>query len=277
MCERLASTAELGAEVTSTLEWELASRYVPPSRIVVNGIGKSAGLLERALNGEPPRLINVETDTEVERLRALAGRRSPVRVGLRVAVPDVSGEHGQDPSIHWRRGVSKFGWRIDHPEVVAAARALAESTALELEALHLHLGGQLVSARVYETALDGALGLLERFAQLGILITTLDIGGGLASGWVEKRRTGPLFELLQAAGVPAPSQPQCFADLGGIAAAFSARAPRLRHLGIERLLFEPGRILAEPAMAAVATVVAVRHDGNRRHAVLDFGTNALHC
>jgi diaminopimelate decarboxylase len=279
LCEEL-DRGGIGAEITSLVEWVLARSLYPPSRIVVNGIGKASdGLLRQVATGDDqPRLINLETDTEVDTIRTARADGRILKVGLRVCVPSISGERGSDPSEHWRRGTAKFGWTDDGVAVVDAARKITANRAATLEALHLHLGSQIVSARLYNTALTRVCDLLERLRAAGVRsVTTLDLGGGLASGWVTKRRTGPFFELLRATGVPIPARAQHDPDLNGITAVIRDHAARLRALGISRLIFEPGRFLAEPSMLAVASVVALRRDGARRHAVLDLGTNALHC
>lgn len=277
LCRHAASLG-LGAEVTSPIEWDLASTMHAPGRIIVNGIGKLADdLLPRLLRGAPPRLINIETDTEIETILG-SEQGASVPVGLRVCIPRLSGERGLDPSEHWQRGTSKFGWTANGAAVIVAARSLAANPRLRLEALHLHLGSQVVSPRFYDTALREVCRLLERVRAVGVTtVNTLDIGGGLASGWVGKRRRGPLFQTLRAAGLPSPAREQREPDLDGIAAVFHRHAGRMRSLGIERLVLEPGRLIAEPAMVAVTKVLAVRRDGARSHVIVDIGTNALHC
>jgi diaminopimelate decarboxylase len=278
ICERLAQ-AGIGAEVTSAIEWGLATRLHTPPAIVVNGIGKQAGgFLAEAIAGAPPRLVNLETDTEVDLVSSLPARDDPIRIGLRVNVPGLSGERGNDRSEHWRRGTAKFGWSAEGDQIVRAAQQVATSPGAALEALHVHVGSQVVSSRVYETVLRSAGALLERLRGAGVTsVTTLDLGGGLASGWVTKTRSGPLFELLNLVGIPIASRAQREPDLPGITAVFERHLVTLRSQGISDLVLEPGRFLAEPAMIAVATVTATRRDGDRRHAVLDIGTNALHC
>jgi diaminopimelate decarboxylase len=121
------------------------------------------------------------------------------------------------------------------------------------------------------------MALLERLLTEGITVTTLDLGGGIASGMVTKRRSGPLFATARLAGIDLSARVQKVPDLEGFAAVINGYADRLASLGVTRLIFEPGRYLAEPSMLAVARVIAVRQDGARRTAVLDIGTNALKC
>jgi diaminopimelate decarboxylase len=271
------SNAGIGAEVTSLREWQLARAIHPAGAIVVNGVGKTAGLLQAVLDGdEPPRLVNVETDTEIDVLAAAAPAWR-VPVGLRVRIPSLSGQNGSDPSEGWARGAGKFGWPTTGQAVIDAAKQLGSLSHVDLAAVHLHLGGQIVAADVYDCAVSGLCGLLERLDGAGVRVRTLDLGGGLASGWVAKRRTGPLADLAIAAGLDVATKVQQEPDLAGIARVIDHFAPLLRAYGIENIVLEPGRILAEPAMLAVASVIAIRHEDDRDVAVVDIGTNALHC
>src|SRR5207244_269731 len=90
----------IGVEVTSLREWQLARTVYPASTIVVNGIGKAAGLLQASLTDGPPRLINIETDTEIDIL-GTARVDQPVPVGIRVRIAGLSGQNGSDPTEAW--------------------------------------------------------------------------------------------------------------------------------------------------------------------------------
>jgi diaminopimelate decarboxylase len=279
LCQWLAD-AKVGAEVTSPIEWELASSLHMAENIVVNGLGKCVdGMLQRIVNdtAHAPRLVNLETDTEVGLVSRRASNAVPLRVGLRIAVPG-AGEFGRDPSERWSRGGDKFGWDVDGPAVIQAAQQIRDgSSAVRLEALHLHFGSQLVTPKCYDLVLRRVRRLLERLHDVGITITTLDLGGGIASGMVTKRRTGPLFSLLELAGINIPPRRQKAPDLTGFARVINAHVNRLTQLGVTHLLFEPGRYLAEPSMLAIAQVIAARRDGARQHMVLNLGTNSLKC
>jgi diaminopimelate decarboxylase len=279
LCQWLAD-ADVGAEITSPFEWQLASTMHEAANVVVNGLGKCAdGLLERIVDDHAcaPRLVNLETDTEIDVVSRRAPDAMPLRVGLRIAVPG-SGEFGRDPSERRSLGDDKFGWSVHGPAVIQAAQRLREgSPAVRLEALHLHFGSQIVDPKRYDLVLRQVIGLLKRLRKVGITITTLDLGGGIASGLVTKRRTGPLFSLLKLAGITIPAREQRNPDLDGFAAVINTHTDQLAQLGVVRLLFEPGRFLAEPSMLAVAQAVATRGDGRRRHTVLNLGTNSLKC
>lgn len=279
LCRWLADAA-VGAEVTSPIEWEFARSMHEPETIVVNGLGKCAdGLLAGIVDDRrhAPRLVNLETDTEITLVTSRDAHAVPLRVGLRVAVAG-AGEFGSDPSQRWSLGGDKFGWNADGEAVIKAAERLRDaSNAVRLDALHLHFGSQLVTPKRYDLVLRAATRLLQRLRGIGVTITTLDLGGGIASGLVAKRRTGPLFELAKLAGITIPARTQQTPDLDGFSKVINAHAAGLARLDVTRLLFEPGRYLAEPAMLAVAQVIATRTDGVRQHAVVNIGTNSLKC
>lgn len=279
LCRWLA-TAGIGAEVTSPIEWELASSLHNSQWIVVNGLGKCADGLMSRIVADPcraPHLVNLETDTEVTAVASRSADAVPLRVGLRIAVPG-AGEFGRDPSERRSLGGDKFGWSVDGHAVVEVARRLRDGpVSVRLDALHLHFGSQLVTPKRYDLVLRRAVRLLERLRELGITITTLDLGGGIASGLVVKRRSGPLFDVARLIGIGPLTRAQQVPDLDGFAAVINSYTDRFTQLGVTQLLFEPGRFLAEPCMLAVAEVVAIRSDGPRRLAVLEVGTNSLKC
>ncbi len=279
LCRQLAD-AQVGAEITSPIEWELASTMHEPEMIVVNGLGKCADRLLTRIAADAaraPRLVNLETDTEITVVTGRPADAVPLRVGLRIAVPG-AGEFGRDPSERWSLRSDKFGWTVDGPAVIEAAKRLRDgSTAVRLDALHLHFGSQIVTPKRYDMVLRRVAALLKRLRSIGITVTTLDLGGGIASGMVAKRRSGPLFDLANLAGISVPAPAQQIPDLDGFASVINAHTPTLAQLGVTQLIFEPGRYLAEPAVLAVAQVIAARRDGSRNHAVLNIGTNSLKC
>ena len=269
---RLLHAHGFGAEVTCDEEWVLAAGMEAKPRLVVNGPSKSGRLLRAACEGGA-WLVNLETDTDVDALEHAAGNaRKPVRVGLRVSLP-MAGQRGLDPSESWRaKGTSwQFGWALDGPGLPRALARVQRLPNVRLVALQAHLGGQIVDARMHLRAMDALIRLLRTWRSMTRTVEVLDLGGGFASGFVEKRRRGPLFELAQAMGIPTPTRVQREPELAMLAAGIRARQHACHQVGIQQLAFEPGRIVAEPAMVLVTRVVGRRDDGGRRHVVLDAG------
>lgn len=260
------------AEITSTLEWNLATQLVDADGITVNGLGKTRSLI-REVGLHPPRIINVETDSEIDVLEAEVRDRESLRVGIRVCFSDIR-QTGSDPSeeLSTMRRSSKFGWELAGDAFLKAVARAVHSPVLDFSALQFHLGGQIVSADLYLTALDRLLDVIEVHS---LAVGTVSLGGGLASGWVAKRRRGPLFDLMTALGAEPAAEPQREPELEELARGLRERRIRLGATGVTELAFEPGRILAEPAMMLVAQVLSRRIDGERIHVVLDAGVNML--
>src|SRR5664279_2059643 len=111
------------------------------------------------------------------------------RVSLRIN-PDV------DPKTHpyistGLRG-NKFG--IAHTEALAAFRRAARLPGIEVVGIDCHIGSQIVESEPYVAALDRLLDLVETLEAEGMVITHLDLGGGL--GIAYDAETPPEAEQL---------------------------------------------------------------------------------
>ncbi|CAN0571531.1 unnamed protein product, partial [Ectocarpus sp. 12 AP-2014] len=135
--------ARLGAgfDIVSAGELERVLRAGgDPARVVFSGVGKQPWGMKRALEAGV-RCFNVESDTELDRLNAVAGElgtRAPV--SLRVN-PDV--DAGTHPYISTGLKENKFGIDItEAPAVYARAAAMPN---LEVIGVDCHIGSQLTT------------------------------------------------------------------------------------------------------------------------------------
>ena len=134
-----------------------------PSRVVFSGVGKQEWEMKRALE-VGVRCFNVESDTELDRLNAVAGElgvKAPV--SLRVN-PDV--DAGTHPYISTGLKENKFGIDIaEAPQVYARAAGMPN---LEVKGVDCHIGSQLTSVSPFLDALDRVLALIDCLAEQGI-------------------------------------------------------------------------------------------------------------
>src|SRR5262249_6496412 len=134
---------ELGsaADANSIWEIELARKAgFKPSDIVFTGVGKSGAELECAV---PLALkaINVESAGELGRVEAIAERIGRVaRVAIRIN-PDVDGR--SHPHISTGLKINKFGVPSDDADELI--RTIRDRRALNLVAIHVHVGSQITS------------------------------------------------------------------------------------------------------------------------------------
>jgi len=145
-----------------------------PSRVVFSGVGKTVAEIDFALKAGIG-CFNVESGAELDRVaeRAnLLGRRAAISIRVN---PNV--DAGTHPYISTGLKRNKFGVPI------AAARDLyrtaARHPALDVRGIDCHIGSQIGSPAPLLEALASLLELVDALAAEGIVLTHLDLGGGL--------------------------------------------------------------------------------------------------
>ncbi|MEP6589561.1 MAG: diaminopimelate decarboxylase [Gemmatimonadota bacterium] len=242
---RLLARLGAGADIVSGGELLRAlTAGFPADRIVFSGVGKTDEELLAAMAAGVGH-INVESLSELRRLGMLADLRgATVRVGIRFN-PDVTAD--THPYISTGKGGVKFGIAVD--QLDEALAILQESSGLELGAIAMHLGSQLLATAPYQAGLNRLLELLATVRAAGHTPDVLDIGGGLGIRYHDEvpltpaQWLAPLRDALQESG--------CV-------------------IGVE-----PGRFLVGNAGVLLTRVVHRKHSGGREIAVVDAGMNDL--
>ena len=239
--------ARLGAgfDIVSAGELERVRRAGGDAgKVVFSGVGKQEWEMKRALEAGV-RCFNVESDTELDRLNAVAGElgvKAPV--SLRVN-PDV--DAGTHPYISTGLKENKFG--IDIAEAPAVYARAATLPNLDIQGVDCHIGSQLTSVSPFLDALDRVLALIDTLADQGISIRHLDMGGGL----------GVTYDQEQ------PPQPSDYV---------TALSDRLGDRQLE-LIMEPGRSIAANAGILVTRVEFLKCTEHRNFAIIDAAMNDL--
>jgi diaminopimelate decarboxylase len=240
-----ARSLRLLAEAGSIGELEIAraSGYAPGA-MVLNGNGRTGEEADWVAR-RGTALVNADHLGELDLLeRSAAGADARLRVALRV-----------NPGVRTRghRYVatggsdSKFG--IAPREALEAWSARARWPHLALDAVHVHVGSQVVEIEPLEAALDVALELAAESARRGAPLALLNLGGG--------------FGVDYGSGGEFPVE------------RWGARVARRVREAPYRWMFEPGRWLVAPAGVLLAEVLAVKQRGPRRFVVLAAGMNDL--
>ena len=234
------------ADANSIWEIEVARRAgFDPAQIVFTGVGKSQAELERAV-GLGVKAINVESAGELGRVEAIAARLGRIaRVAIRVN-PDIDAK--SHPHISTGLKINKFGVPIDEARVLFDT--LGSRPALTLVAIHLHVGSQITTVDPLRRAAAVAADLSLHLMQRGLPLEYVDLGGGLGISY-----DGGLVVSVQ--------------DYIG-ALVTEARRTSLP------IVLEPGRAIAGPAGALLATVIDVKpRTADSDFAVLDAGMTEL--
>ena len=239
--------ARLGAgfDIVSAGELERVIRAGgDTSKVVFSGVGKQEWEMKRALEAGV-RCFNVESDTELDRLNAVAGElgvKAPV--SLRVN-PDV--DAGTHPYISTGLKENKFGIDIaEAPQVYARAATLPN---LDIKGVDCHIGSQLTTVAPFLDALDRVLALVDTLAEQGINIRHLDMGGGLGVTYDQET----------------PPEPSEYVK---------ALSERMGDRELE-LILEPGRSIAANAGILVTKVEFLKCTEHRNFAIIDAAMNDL--
>lgn len=215
-----------------------------PNKVVFSGVGKTVAEMEMALK-LGIYCFNVESAAELEQLNLVALRLGKIApVSLRVN-PDV--DAGTHPYISTGLKENKFGIAMEDAEgIFVRAQQLP---GLEVKGADCHIGSQLTEIQPFLDAMDRMLGLIDRLADQGVIISHLDVGGGLGVTYDDEQ----------------PPQPSDYA---------AALLAKLQGREL-KLIFEPGRAIAANAGIFVTQVLYLKENSDKNFALVDGAMNDL--
>jgi diaminopimelate decarboxylase len=238
----------LGSAVDANSVWEIevARRAgFRASDIVFTGVGKSPAELETAVS-LGLKAINVESAGELARIEALAERAGrPARVAVRIN-PDIDAL--SHPHISTGRHINKFGVPVDAARDLLAT--IKRRSALELVAVHVHVGSQIVTIDPLSRAAAFLANVAQELLSAGVPLEYVDLGGGLGIAYDGLSEVAPdeyasaILDAVRPTGLP--------------------------------VVLEPGRTIVGPAGALIATVIDLKpRDAEGEFAVIDAGMTEL--
>lgn len=215
-----------------------------PKKVVFSGVGKTPEEMRQALQAGI-YCFNVESEAELERLNRVAGEMGmQAPVSLRVN-PDV--DAGTHPYISTGLKENKFGIAMERAEQVFLRAAALPN--LKVKGADCHIGSQLTSLPPFIDALDRLLALVDRLAEQGIVLSHLDVGGGLGVRYDDET----------------PPEPDQYAR---------ALRERLGNRSLT-LILEPGRAIMANAGVLLTQVEYLKLGEDRHFAIVDAAMNDL--
>ena len=235
-----------GADIVSGGELELALQAgVPADKIVFSGVGKTRAELTAAIQAGIKQ-INAESESEIRLINEIAiDLNKTAAVGIRVN-PDVDAHTHE--KITTGKKENKFG--IDWNDARRLFLSADNFKGLSLHGIEVHVGSQILDLAPFREAFVKTKKMLQDLKEHGVLIQTVDVGGGL----------GVAYKTDESA----PSPADYIAVLQDVLGNFDGE-----------FVFEPGRCISGGAGVLVASVVRVKQTGDKRFAVLDAGMNDL--
>lgn len=216
-----------------------------PAKVVFSGVGKAESEIEFALN-TGIKCFNVESEAELHRIARVAARLGKTApISLRVN-PDIDAK--THPYISTGLKANKFGIDItDAPRIYQLA---ARYPQLKVCGVDCHIGSQLTETQPFLDALDKVLALVDKLSELGIVLSHLDIGGGLGVTYLDETPPHP-------------------ADYAAQVVQRLAAYPHLT------LVFEPGRAIMANAGVLLTKVEYLKPGQEKHFAIVDAAMNDL--
>ena len=214
------------------------------SKVVFSGVGKTVAEMQLALEAGI-LCFNVESEAELLRLNEVAsdmGKIAPV--SLRVN-PDVDAK--THPYISTGLKQNKFG--VAYTEALALYRRAAALPNLRVTGMDCHIGSQLTETSPFIAAAEKILALVDQLAAEGIVLTHLDMGGGLGIRYADE--TPPSIAEYAAA----------------LLGALQGRS--------EKIIVEPGRVLVGNAGVLLTGVEYLKLGEEKNFAIVDAAMNDL--
>jgi diaminopimelate decarboxylase len=213
-------------------------------KVVFSGVGKRADEMRMALEAGI-LCFNVESAAELDRLNEVAGNMGRIApVSLRVN-PDVDAK--THPYISTGLKQNKFG--VAYGEALALYRRARGLPYVRIAGIDCHIGSQLTETSPFIAATEKILALVDALAADGIHLEHIDLGGGLGIRYRDET-------------------PPAIADY--VAALLGALRGRS-----EKLIFEPGRVLAGNAGLLLTRVEYLKHGEEKNFAIVDAAMNDL--
>lgn len=215
-----------------------------PAKVVFSGVGKSAAEIEQALQAGI-HCFNVESASELEHINHIAGQlelKAPI--SLRVN-PDVDPK--THPYISTGLKSNKFG--VSFEEALPLYRRARDLSNLTILGIDCHIGSQLLDPAPAAEAAEKILGLVDQLASEGMVLSHIDLGGGMGIRYRDE------------------NAPSAASYLAPILALLKGRK--------EKLVIEPGRSLVGNAGLLLSRVEVLKQGSEKNFAVIDAAMNDL--
>lgn len=242
-------SAGFGADCVSGNEVKLADEMgFPAEKILFAGVGKSDREINDALS-VPIKAFNCESVQEIEVLDDLAGKAGQVaEISLRIN-PNVDAKTHK--YITTGLDENKFG--INQEDLPDLVKKLQQLKNIKLSGLHFHIGSQITDMNVFKGLCLRVNEIQDWFADHGVEIIHLNLGGGLGINYHE-----PDVEPIAD-----------FTTYFNIFAKFLKRNPG------QRVHFELGRSIVAQCGNLITRVLYIKQGLNTNFAIVDAGMTEL--
>ncbi|MBY0578999.1 MAG: diaminopimelate decarboxylase [Burkholderiales bacterium] len=215
-----------------------------PSKIVFSGVGKKTDEIRAALDAGI-LCFNIESEAELDRIDEVA-RQSGKKANISFRVnPNVDAK--THPYISTGLRQNKFG--IPYGDALRLYLKAAALPSLAVVGIDCHIGSQLTETSPFVEALEKILLLVDELEKNGILLSHIDVGGGLGIRYGDENPP----------------------EIGDYATALLKKLEARP----QKILFEPGRFLVGNAGILLTRIEYLKHGEEKNFAIVDCAMNDL--
>ena len=219
-----------------------------PAKVMYAGVGKTDTEIVEALEAGIG-YFNIESEQELDNLIRLAKKKASSRSTKPKAALRVNPDVAYKTHEFLTTGVKETKFGVDIERAVSVFETYSDNPAVELSAIHVHLGTGGKTIDPYIEAVEKILVLVDRLRNKGHKVDAMDLGGGYGADY-------------ETDTVPCAGQ-----YAAGI-------VPLLKDKDL-KLILEPGKSICANAGILLTRVLYTKQGGSKTFVIVDAGMNDL--
>ncbi|MFZ2708950.1 MAG: diaminopimelate decarboxylase [Leptotrichiaceae bacterium] len=189
---------EKGLDLDVVSEGELYTAYkagFPMNRVHMHGNNKTARELEMAIELGIKEIV-IDNEDEIAKIEDICREKGKKQAVLLRIDPGIEAHTHQ--YIKTSGLTSKFGISLFQKNLFDIVKRINDSEFLEFKGFHTHIGSQIFQSAFFMFALDEIFKYLDRLKkELGIIVETVNMGGGFGVYYTEEDDPAPIDDVLK--------------------------------------------------------------------------------
>ena len=246
---------EKGLDLDVVSEGELYTAYkagFPMNRVHMHGNNKTTRELEMAIELGIKEIV-IDNEDEIIKIENICRKKNKKQAVLIRIDPGIEAHTHQ--YIKTSGLTSKFGISLFQKNLFDIVKRINDSEFFEFKGFHTHIGSQIFQSAFFMFALDEIFKYLDKLKkELGIIVETVNMGGGFGVYYTEEDDPAPIDEVLKE-----------------VITYTEAMEIKYR-IGFKTLCIEPGRSIVGNAGTTIYSVGGIKETvGGKTYVFVDGG------